>query len=210
MGSYFNGMGMILDYDSTQVVEWGDLGTLAAIETRHTVRSSEPTLDSSFSTESNFAFLPDPANVTACTIFGTTACDQVQAAAKRALSEAEDPQYVIVCDEQCDLAEVAFVELKEKPWQIFVISAMMAPHVGLDTRDAASLPETSQHAEEFAVFGDDTIPTDGFGAWHCIIAGMVTNTSGTAMAGLVSPSSESDSLTFIRKTLRIASFLAAM
>lgn len=93
--------------------------------------------------------------------------------------EVGDLYFVTTSDEHFEHMEAVFGASKDagKPWPVFVSSVMMAPHVGPDPRDAASLPETAPDPDELAAFWDATLPTNFFGAWRRIVAGKVTSTS---------------------------------
>lgn len=56
------------------------------------------------------------------------------ASAASANSKAQDPRFIVMSDAQFTLLEVEFAVSKAagKPWQLFLSSVMMSPHVGLD------------------------------------------------------------------------------
>lgn len=123
-------MGVVKGLGSlTQVVEWGDLATIVAFESRVSYRSEEPTLSSVF--EEFAAFAENNTNVTQYGEEGSPVKEELDAVAANVRAKMWDPSFTMVGEGSVSLLEDKFrtSKMDGKPWQIFLSSTLLGPNV---------------------------------------------------------------------------------
>eukprot|EP00581_Thalassiosira_minuscula_P002081 CAMPEP_0183738948 /NCGR_PEP_ID=MMETSP0737-20130205/55850_1 /TAXON_ID=385413 /ORGANISM="Thalassiosira miniscula, Strain CCMP1093" /LENGTH=676 /DNA_ID=CAMNT_0025973607 /DNA_START=209 /DNA_END=2236 /DNA_ORIENTATION=- len=119
----------------TRVLEWGNLATLVAFDTRISNRSKEPTLSKPLND-----FLPvaiKHTNVTQYTEEGTPAREEIDQVSAEIMAKMYDSQFTMVGTEIVDMIKDKFSMSKEngKPWQIMLSPTMMGPNIVFNPAD---------------------------------------------------------------------------
>mmetsp|Transcript_7305 Transcript_7305/g.13866 ORF Transcript_7305/g.13866 Transcript_7305/m.13866 type:complete len:109 (-) Transcript_7305:1171-1497(-) len=94
-------MGVIDITSITQVIEWGDLASIVALDTRVTKRSMEPTLASVFADFAGFAFINS--NMTAYYDPTSEVRQTFEAIAHGTKERMNDPSFTMIGEDNVDL-----------------------------------------------------------------------------------------------------------
>lgn len=126
-------MGIIENVDITQTVEWGDLASFVAVDTRVSRRSREPTLlhesgSTGLWTLENFVPFCS-ANLNTSAYAEPPLDDELFAVKETILAVMNDPEFTQISEEQKDFIIDTFSNSKAagKPWQVFLSPTMMGP-----------------------------------------------------------------------------------
>lgn len=115
-------MGIVGIGNIAQRVEWGDLATFVAVDTRISGRTRENTLASGFD-----PFLPFAAQNLDISKYTTDLKDELDLVASNARAVLEDPQFTQIGSDLRAFVINAFKKSKQKkkPWQVFAASTQM-------------------------------------------------------------------------------------
>ncbi|KAJ1456377.1 PhoD-like phosphatase-domain-containing protein [Pelagophyceae sp. CCMP2097] len=166
-------MGLI-DFSITQVIEWGNLATFVALDTRNTARSKEPTLASVFgkfpavsttNTDVN-AYLTDP-----------TIAAQIKAVSADVNASMWDPAFEQLGAGLTEVLRSAFSESKAagKPWQVFCAQVLMGPQTVPNPNTISALAPPLLRAQVQA-FMDAFLPTASAGFFRSLVAMEISKT----------------------------------
>lgn len=116
----------------TQVIEWGNLASIVAVDTRITGRSKEPTLDNTFSPFAAAAF--SAFNISAYYDKESEVRKSIDTIAESTKKEMSNPNYTMIGEENRNLILDTFEKSKAdgKPWQIFAAAVVMGPQIAIN------------------------------------------------------------------------------